>query len=167
MKEIPLSRGQVALVDDDDYHLVTGRKWQAKRRTTGDGFYAVCWNKNGAAPSRLTLHGLIMGHREGFEVDHIDCDGLNCRRANMRWATHSQNSANRKKTRANSSGYKGVSWDKDRRRWVAEIRIHQLRLFLGRFHSAEEAAIAYDDAARLHYGEFARLNSPIETERAA
>lgn len=99
-----------------------------------------------------------MGKRDGFFVDHKDHDGLNNRRSNLRWATQSQNCVNTSKLARGVSGFRGVS--KMRNKWHAAVNVSKKRIHLGTYVTAEEAAKAYDRAAREHFGEFARLNFP-------
>jgi hypothetical protein len=167
VKEIQLTKGMVALVDDEDFNLVSQFNWCALCRSPGGGMYAVRTIGPKQRRQHLSLHGFLMGTRDGLEVDHIDLNGLNCQRSNMRWATRSQNLANKRKTAQNTSGYKGVSRRARDRRWIATIYVENRPIYLGSFETREEAADAYDDAARKHYGQFARLNFPLEGEQAA
>lgn len=129
------------------------------------------WCDNGAGYAcgtngkyiRQLLHRVI-AERAGFDlsvhIDHEDGEPLNCRRNNLRTATQSQNIANSKLKTTNKSGYKGVSWDKLRSKWRAQITVNYKSMYLGLFDDKEDAARAYDEAALKHFGEFARLNFP-------
>jgi hypothetical protein len=156
MKEVLLYGGLVALVDDADYELVSQYKWHAKRwRTT---FYAgACLPGH----HHLRMHRLILGAPAGIEVDHQDRDGLNNQRGNIRLATHSQNQANAIKhplfKGRGTSTFKGVT-RMPYGRWVARICVDREWKYLGYFASESDAALAYNNAALLHFGEFARLN---------
>lgn len=154
---VPLSQGLVAVVDDEDYErVIRAGKWSAARgRST---FYArrKARQANGQRTS-LRLHNFLTGWPL---VDHINGDGLDNRRANLREATNAQNMRNKGLYRNNSSGFKGVSWQKECRKWQAGIRLDGTRRHLGLFLVAEDAAAAYDEAARELHGEFARLNFP-------
>jgi gluconate kinase len=88
-------------------------------------------------------------------IDHIDRNRLNCQRNNLRPATNSQNLANRGKNRNNTSGYKGVTWDKERRKWLAQIEVRGRNRCLGRYDDKEEAHVAYCVALRKHFAEYA------------
>ena len=157
MREIPLSRGLVALVDDDDYDRVTAvGKWYANpnHRT----FYA---RKNFWRQGRyiaVLMHSLITGWPS---PDHVNGNGLDNQRHNLRPATSSQNSQNRRMRSDNTSGFKGV-YLRDRGRWVASIWTAGKNRHLGLFATPEDAARAYDAAAAEIFGEFARLNFPKE-----
>jgi len=94
----------------------------------------------------------------GFEVDHEDRNYLNNQRSNLRLATKSQNQANSNLRIDSTSGYKGVTWHVRIMRWQAKIQVRKTRIFLGYFKTPEEAARAYDKAAKRYFGEFANLN---------
>jgi hypothetical protein len=107
------------------------------------------------------MHRLVIGAGPGDKVDHVNRDGLDNRRINLRLATSSQNSANRiadRRRNGTSSAYKGVSWDKSRQRWTTYITVDGHHRHLGRYATELEAAAAYDAAAEEAWGDFARLN---------
>ncbi len=108
------------------------------------------------------LHQFLMGYRDGYTVDHINGDGLDCRRSNMRWATKSQQQANQGLSRANTSGYRGVSWVPRKSKWLSRIKTNRVQVHLGYFMTPGDAARAYDRKALELFGEFARLNFPEE-----
>lgn len=151
MKQIPLTQGKFALVDDADFDWLNQWKWFAHKRKRI--WYAA---RNARHPNgdryTLSMHSLLLP--EAALVDHWDGNGLNNQRHNVRAATQVQNSANAQK-RANESGFKGVDFHKDKR-WRARLN----GKFLGYFSSSEAAARAYDVAAKELFGEFARLNFP-------
>lgn len=153
MKEIQLTRGLVALIDDEDYELVSQYNWHARRGN--NTFYATVKNS-----IHIHMHRLILGlDKNDLEVDHIDGNGLNNQRSNLRKATSTQNKVNRPKVHIGSSSqYKGVCWDKNRNKWQANITVDYKLKYLGRFNSEEEAARAYDKAASELHGEYSILN---------
>lgn len=156
-KQIPLTRGLFAIVDDADFERVNQFKWHAcKSRNTKSIFYA---QRHTPRPFRklIILHIFLMNSPKGTDVDHIDGNGLNCRRENMRLATKAQNQWNRGKNSTNTSGYKGVSFQG---KWRASIKVNGNRIWLGTFPTAELAARAYDEAAKKYHDEFAFLNFP-------
>ncbi len=170
MKTIPLNKGYMALVDDDDYERVSAFKWTAivikdKSRSRVYGMRSTKWNpetrRNG---QYIYLHRFIMEAPSGIMVDHKDSDGLNCQRYNMRLATNSQNNANGRRP-AGRAGYRGVTFSYGKP--VAQIRFQGKHINLGVFLSPEDAARAYDVAALQRFGEFARLNFPHEHGHAA
>lgn len=150
-REIPLTQARIALVDDDDFErLMAVGKWQLA--TCGGRHYA----QHGGNGWCVRMHVLLMG---GIGmVDHINGDGLDNRRSNLRLATSSQNGANIPAPSHNTSGYKGVSLYKRTGRWRAYAGANARHL--GYFATAEEAARAYDAAATETWGNFARLNFP-------
>lgn len=162
-REIPLTRGMVALVDDEDYERVMALgKWNAHdgRRTfyAAKGWLCQCV-PNYPRQQTLRLHNFILGV---CGVDHKNGDGLDNRRCNLRSATVRQNNCNVGLRRDNSSGFKGVTARKDR--WLAQVMAGGKRVHLGVFDTAEDAARAYDAAAREHFGDFAWLNFPLVAE---
>lgn len=155
MKQIPLTQGLVALVDEEDYdRVMAAGKWYARRG--GSTFYAQRRAPQGG-DRKIRLHSFLTGWPL---VDHINLDGLDNRRANLRQASHAENMWNRRRLSNNTSGFKGVRWHKVHGKWEARIRTDGRRRHLGSWSTAEEAAHAYDAAARELHGEFARLNFP-------
>jgi hypothetical protein len=156
-----MANGRVALVDDQDYELVMQYRWHAKgtRRPNGQmsGPYAATSMHEGGKCWTLRMHQLLTGWTE---TDHIDHNGLNNQRSNLRPATRGQNSCNSLPTPGGTSRYKGVSWDKQAGKWLAVIRPQRKRRYLGHHVTEEAAARAYDAAAREFFGEFAYLNFP-------
>lgn len=152
-RAIPLTQDKFAIVDAADFDWLNQWKWYADehRRT----FYAA---RN--SPSANGKHDTIKIHQllAGKGADHIDGNGLNNTRANLRLATTSQNGCNRGAQANNKSGYKGVAWHKQRKKWRANIRVGGKQVHLGYFATPEEAALVYNKAAREYFGEFARLN---------
>ena len=162
MREIPLSHGLVAIIDDEDYTLVSQYKWNT--HPGGRTSYAARKLWVYGRQTEQYMHTLITKWKM---VDHIDGDGLNNRRVNIRPATYTQNNRNRRKMLGTSSQYKGVTWNKPLKlttsftcRWRARIMVDGQMYHLGMFNSEIDAALAYDAAAREHFGEYAWLNFP-------
>ena len=149
---VPLGNGYYARVDAADYHKIRGMKWTLSRNR--GRFYAI------HTPATIRMHSVVFG---GPAPDHIDNDGLNNVKSNLRAATRSQNAMNfQKRSSKCSSRFKGVCWIKRENKWKAYITVQCKRVNLGQFHDEWEAAQAYNTAALKHFGEYARLN-----ERAA
>ncbi len=161
MKQVNLTRGFVAIVDDDDYERVIGFKWFAHEDKTSRTIYAVTNIRlpNGQRTS-ISLHRFLMGNPKGFMVDHRDCNGLNCIRENMRLCDRRGNRWNRRRDANNSSGYIGVSWATADRKWRAAAETNGKTVYLGVFNSPEDAARAYDERIKVDRGEFAVTNFP-------
>jgi len=162
MKKIPLTQEQVALVDDDDYARLSKHKWYAHWEAKTCSFYARRNGErdaNGKQPC-ITMTRVIMHAHLGQEVDHKIHNTLDNRKANLRLCTSAENHHNREKRKAGSSGRKGVYWNKRARKWRAQIRYKGQCSHLGYYTYEDDAARAYDEAAKKYFGEFARLNFP-------
>lgn len=155
MKKIPLTQGLFALVDDEDYELINHLKWYAAKN--GKRYYAFAWLKGSDA--RILMHRFILGLTDSkIIVDHINGQGTDNRRDNLRICSRLQNSWNQQINDHNTSGYKGVSFRKDRGLWQARITVNNKTHSLGFFKSSYEAAVSYNLAAELFFGDFAKLN---------
>jgi hypothetical protein len=159
MKFITLTQGQVATVDDEDYPQLSAYKWHAHE--TSHGFYAHHSVRLETGEYRtIAMHRMVMGLEFGDnrQVDHINHNGLDNRRSNLRVCTLEQNIRNqRKKRRKATSSFKGVSLHKPGR-WRAVIRANGRQVHLGLFNSEHDAAAAYNAAAVRYFGEFANPN---------
>lgn len=161
MKQIPLSKGSVALVDDADYDSMIRHSWHLQTSGTSDRLYA----RNG---NRQMMHRLILGLNPGDvrEADHIDGDGLNNQRSNLRVVTHSENLRNTLRYRGSFSKYKGVWYDKRNKRYRAAVMHQGNTITAGSFKAEEDAATAYNFAAYELFGELGKYNRPIRAARA-
>jgi hypothetical protein len=162
MKEIPLIGSSMkALIDDADYPLVSERRWYPHRRSDGKGYYARCYAGYwGEKTHHVYLHRFLLGLKGGQKGDHWNGNGLDNRRENIRKATRALNSANSAR-RSGLTGYKGVSPN------LGKLLAQCCGKHVGRFDTAEEAARAYDDAARQQFGAFGTYNFPLPGERSA
>ena len=158
MKEIPLTQGRVALVDDRDFDRLSQYNWQvAIRNHTAYAAMDIGGRRN---RKRIYMHRMIMDAPDNMTVDHINGDGLDNRRENLRLATRQQNVANRLRTRKQThSKYRGVFLAANKRLWFAQIVADGQSIYLGSYRTQREAAIAYNEAALQHFGEFAYLNT--------
>lgn len=159
--DIPLTQGQVTLVDDVDADLagLGWYAWKGKRRKTFYAVRSVHKPDGGRATELLHQH---VARRMGIlgPPDHIDRNGLNNSRSNLRPANNSQQIAHQGLRANSTSGLKGVCFNKARRRWQAQITVKGKQRYLGLFSDPIDAAKAYDRAALSAFGEFAVLNFP-------
>jgi len=163
-RRIPLTQGKFAIVDPQDYERLRAIKWHANQGP--QTWYAVHSLTNGRNAKRknLQMHNLVLDVPPGMYADHVNHNGLDNRKANLRAVTHTQNVWHRRKFRPPSrSKYKGVDWAKDMKRWRARIRVNGKRIYLGSFENELDAAKAYDAAARKHHGDFAVANFTSQT----
>jgi hypothetical protein len=159
---ISLTMGYEAVVDAVDVPALTGRNWYAKVARRADGtvrsVYAttkIC-DDNGVR-RRVYMHQVLMPVAAGYCVDHVDSDGLNNCRANLRAVTPSQNMQNKRVAVTSSSGVKGVFWHSANKRWHAQIAKGGVQRFLGYFDTIDDAAAAYAKASAATHGEFGSL----------
>jgi hypothetical protein len=157
MGTIYLVSGEPVLVDDDDYDRLSRYRWYFT------GGYATRYYKR----RFIMMHRDILPAPPGKEVDHINGNRLDNRRCNLRLATRTQNCFNRGPARNSATGYKGVSVRREDGLYVAYFKMERHRSYLGSYKTAEEAAKAYDCAARYYAGEFAKTNFPGEEAATA
>lgn len=163
MVEVPLTQGKVALIDDEDAERILAHKWTlhhdpTRRRDVG---YAVRYIRkaDGSGRTSIQMHREIMNAPGDMEVDHINGDGLDNRKANLRLATRAQNLRNTHRQKGRT-GYRGIYWHKRNQMFHAAIKCDGKKHSLGYYYDAEHAARAYDYAAYHLHGEFAALNFP-------
>lgn len=163
MKELMLTNGTVVKVDDADYDMLNMYSWSmAKSKKL---YYAVRTIRYQDGKRKIVLmHRLIMDTPHGMDCDHKDGDGLNNQRDNLRNCTRSQNSQNKVVSCKTRSGYKGISLDHKRNKWLARIKVGERTLFLGYHDDPIQAALAYNEAALEHFGEYAKINVIDATE---
>jgi hypothetical protein len=155
MKLIKLTLGKFVMVDDADYDYLLQFKWYAKTFKTAHTYYAATNVKTDKNKQKtLLLHRIVMNTPKGTQVDHIDHNGLNCQKHNLRNCTLRQNSMNQKCH--SKSGYKGVYMNN--KGILGQINVNGRKIHLGLFTSYIAAARAYDEAAKKYFGEFANLN---------
>lgn len=156
----------VVLVDEADLDLVSGYAWRATRHRRTGKVYIQSWH----AGAEVFLHRLIANTPDGLDTDHANNNSLDNRRSNLRPATRSENNSNREKQathagKPTTSRFKGVHWDREKRKWRAAIRVGGRQIRLGRFDDEIEAARAYDRALVAQWPEHARVNFPDEVAR--
>lgn len=159
MKEIQLTQGKVALVDNEDYdRLVAMGKWYASQNRKNGNWYAKVGLKSGTKCGRTSIgmHRVIIG--SDFKViDHEDGNGLNNQKSNLRGCTHQQNQMNKRISRGSKTGFKGVFIRGDK--YVAKCTINRRSIHLGTFETTQEASRAYNNFISSRFGEFARPNA--------
>ena len=154
MRELSMSKGFVALADENDYELLSMYHWWPDRRSN------TIYARAHIGGKKVYMHLLLMGSNRGFHVDHRDRNGLNNQRYNLRISTVSQNLANQKIRTGGTSRFKGVCWSKRLSKWHVTTKVRNKSVGIGYFTSETEAALAYDVFALKTWGEFALLNFP-------
>jgi len=159
MKLIELTHGYCAKVDDEDYEELSKHKWKASVDRRPDGSIRQVYafrTKNGKG---LYMHAAIMGTHTGLETDHWpDHDGCNNQRNNLLIVTTAENQATARIRRDNTSGYIGVTWNKEKRKWRVKLRIDGIQRLLGSFDCKHKAAVVYNEAKLIKCGERCTLN---------
>jgi len=146
MKQIKLTKGKFAIVDDDMFEYLNQWKWHyVNSGYAYHSFKELNWK-------HIAMHRLINNTPEGFETDHINKNKLDNRKINLRTVTTSENQHNRSISKTSTSGVKGVSWHKRDRYWQSLIRINGKRIYLGSFKNIEEANKIYQETERRYYG---------------
>jgi hypothetical protein len=160
VKEIPLTQGMAAIVDDKDYDDLIKYKWHSHKERSGRYYAKRMSNKINGVQKSICMHREILQVPPGADTDHINGNGLDNRRINLRICSRSENMANSVHKVPHTSNYKGVCWDSTHSKWLAQICHHRSRIYLGRFDDEKEAAHAVDIKAKELFGEFAHLNFP-------
>jgi len=159
-RRIPLTQGKYAIVDPEDYERLSKHKWYVSKGSST--FYAArcIWDPVNKKKRTIKMHREILNPPHPLVVDHINRNGLDNRKANLRPATKSQNTINKPciKQKGAHSKYHGVTWQKSNKKWQAQIRAEGNPRVIGYFDGEIEAAKAYDRAAKLYHKEFAVLN---------
>lgn len=161
MKLLPLTKGYHAIVDDDDYYWVSQFNWFALE--LDNKVYARRSKKKGILksnePYEIYLHRVVTRCTDKTKViDHIDHNGLNCQKDNLRICTLTENKRNIRSYNNSTSTFLGVSYDKIRNKWVAQLTHNSIKILNKRFNTEKEAALAYDISAKTYHGTFANLN---------
>ena len=156
MKEIQLTQGKVALVDDEDFEYLNQWKWYARK--CRDKFYAQRHIKVNGNDTTIPMHRQIINPIKGMVIDHINRDTLNNCKDNLRECTNGENMKNRSIYKNNKSGYKGIRFIEKSKKWVVVITNNTKKIHIGYFVHLKNAIKAYNKAAVKYHGEFANLN---------
>lgn len=158
MKEIKLTRGKVALVDDEDFEFLNQFKWFAKKSYNSVDTYYAYRNEPGSGKERrkLIMHRVIMNASSTVFIDHINHNGLDNRKRNLRECNYSQNAANQRLRKTKINQFKGVC--KKGNVWVSRVGFNGKQIYLGTYKNLFAAASAYNEKAKELFGEFANLN---------
>lgn len=157
MKQILLTKGQFALVDDEDFEYLNQFKWCAVKGS--NTYYAIKSGYNKGKNPQIKMHRLISKLNDSnILCDHKDNNGLNNQKENLRISNKSQNGMNRGPQKNGTSKYKGVSWFAKANKWMAKITLNRKQIYIGYFEDITDAAKAYDEKAKELFGEFAWLN---------
>jgi len=152
-------KGYTFLIDDEDYEKVMKYTWQINKQQEKLGrIYLQTRLPSKEGRKHISFHRYIMGciNGDGKIVDHRDGNTLDCRKSNLRFCTKLENARNCKRNSKNTSGYKGVSYRKDIKKWIAGVYIKKHRIHLGYFPTPELARDAYVEASKKYYGDFRR-----------
>ena len=157
MKQIALTQNKFAIVDDKDFEELNQFKWYAQKGNST--FYAVRSVYNNGGQTLIKMHRQILGLTDiKIHCDHKDHNGLDNQKSNLRECSNIENQRNRKSQIGSSSKFKGIYFNKLTGKWLGQIMVGKERIYLGLFTDEFEAAEAYDNAAKEHFGEFANLN---------
>jgi hypothetical protein len=166
MKEIISRNKYIILVDDEDYEWLNKYTWRVRKSPSGTKFYAYTQSKKKYLGGVTTMHRLVLGlireKRKLEIVDHINRDGLDNRKENLRKVTKQQNEMNSDIRKNNKTGYKGVSFRKDTRKYRSYIAIDGKQINLGCYNLPEDAAIAHDKEVLKLFPNHAYTNFPKE-----
>lgn len=159
MRKILLTQGKIALVDEEYFEKINKFKWYAWNYNKKNGFYALRNILINNKRSTISMHKEIMGSSNNLCIDHINGNGLDNRKSNLRFCTRQQNQFNRKyHNKNNKLKTKGIIWDKQRKKFRAEIKFNRKLIYLGRYNTLPEARQARKTAELKHFGEFAERN---------
>lgn len=163
MKMIWLTKGQFTLVDDEDFEYLSQWKWKATK--IKNSYYATrSVHKKEGKFSTMFIHRIVLNVTDrNILIDHRDGNPLNNQKNNLRPANKSENAANQKARSGCTSKYLGVSWHKPLNKWKVNLQKDKVNRHIGYFASEQDAALAYNNAAKIFHGEFANLNIISDT----
>lgn len=155
MKEIQLTQGKFAIVDDEDFEWLSKYRWFCNKPRNVIFRHTP---RNHYKRKDIIMSREILNFPKGLQVDHINGNRFDNRRSNLRICNHAQNNQNKRIQLNNTSGYKGVSWSKHAKKWLVRIKSDKKQKYLGYFKNKKEAALVYNQAAIKYHKEFAFLN---------
>ncbi len=157
MKKISLSQGKNAIVDDEDFDYLNQWKWYA--REDYQAFYASRNLRMGNGKRKtISIHNILMGKKRGKVIDHINNNGLDNRKENLRFCTNRENTWNQRKKYGQSSRFKGVSWSSLKKLWIVQITLNGKVIKLAECKNERKAGKIYDTYATKMFGKFALIN---------
>lgn len=154
---IQINNGHNLIIDDKDWDILKMVNWYASKNTTGTNKY-YARGHDLFTGNKLTLHRFLLDAKDGELVDHINGNGLDNRRCNLRICTNQQNQYNREKNSNNTSGYKGVSWCNSNKKWKSYIWVDGRNKYLGQYDTPEDAYSSYKKASKQYHKEFSNDN---------
>jgi hypothetical protein len=152
MKIIELTQGKTAICDDEDYDRLIKHGWVYQPGRFGEEYARACIKQKG-----ILMHRFILNPPKYMEIDHVNGNGLDNRKCNIRICTHAENMRNRKNQSNNTSGHKGVHWDKQKNKWLVYAGKNNKRYYGGTYENIVDACSAQDKLSIKLYGEFARI----------
>lgn len=156
IRAIPLTQGEVALIDNRDIKIASRMHWVLDKRDNGICYASSIDTSKGKPYKKVYLHQLILGLRKGHVIDHINGNGLDCRRKNIRHCSQSENMSKAQRIKKPMSGYRGVY--SKRNKWFVTLNHMCKTIHVGTFESKEKAAHAYNKVAKYLHGKFAIVN---------
>lgn len=154
MKKIHLTQGKTTLVDDEDYDLLIKYKWCAHKQKTGVFYAHTNIRQNDGSYKTESMHRILMEPEEGEDVDHVDCNGLNNQKHNLRVCTHAENCRNSARRKKNRSGYKGVDFNNNK--WRVRLKVDGRTVVNRRFSDISDAIREYKRCSEKYHGDFGR-----------
>jgi hypothetical protein len=154
---------QIVIIDKDDWNIIEGYTWYPHKTNHSNLIYIVCTERKNKTKRNIRINRLIMGANTYNKiVDHKNGNTLDNRKSNLRICTNAENTRNGSIGKHNTSGYKGVSWFYLNNKWRSTIVVNYKQISLGLFSKKEDAAKAYNKAAKKYHGEFAKLNKILK-----